>query len=131
MVLKNSFAPLLAILSSKQFLIVDATELKKHEVEGDWGAAWGATNSVGTAAYQIDSWVAEQRLTMKRNKDYWGGHDGVGRGADKLVFSNIPENATAELMIAKGEVDVALQMDPISLRTLDLQPKVYTFSYPS
>tara|TARA_B100001964_G_C14258832_1_gene614063 strand:- start:5332 stop:7095 length:1764 start_codon:yes stop_codon:yes gene_type:complete len=131
MVLKNSFAPLLAILASKQFLIVDAAELKKHEEEGDWGAAWGATNSVGTAAYQIDSWVAEQRLTLKRNKDYWGGHDGVGPGADQLVFSNIPENATAELMISKGEVDVALQMDPISLKTLDLQPKVYTFSYPS
>ena len=131
MVLKNSFAPLLAILASKQFLIVDAAELKKNEAEGDWGAAWGATNSVGTAAYKIDSWVAEQRLTLKRNKDYWGGHDGVGPGADQLVFSNIPENATAELMMAKGEVDVALQMDPISLKTLDLQPKVYTFSYPS
>ena len=129
--MKNAFAPLLAILASKQFLIVDAAELKKNEVDGDWGAAWGATNSVGTAAYHITGWEPEQRLTLSRNENYWGGHDGVGPGADELIFANIPENATAELMMSKGEVDVALQMDPISLKTLDLNSKVYTFSYPS
>ena len=129
--MKNAFAPLLAILASKQFLIVDAAELKKNEVDGDWGAAWGATNSVGTAAYKISGWEPEQRLTLKRNENYWGGHDGVGPGADELIFAHIPENATAELMMAKGEVDVAMQMDPISLKTLDLNAKVYTFSYPS
>ena len=129
--MKNAFAPLLAILASKQFLIVDAAELKKNEVDGDWGAAWGATNSVGTAAYHITGWEPEQRLTLSRNENYWGGQDGVGPGADELIFANIPENATAELMMSKGEVDVALQMDPISLKTLDLNSKVYTFSYPS
>ena len=112
------YAPLLAALASTNFMIVDADEAMAHEEEGDFGATWLSENSAGSGPFMIEEFIPEQRLTLRRNASYWGGADGVQPSVERLIFANVPENATRELMSGAGEIDVALQLDPISLATL-------------
>ena len=133
--LSDPYSPLIAAMTAKVLWIVDVEELMAHQVTGDkgpdGGVEWGMIHSAGTGPFFLEEWLPEQRLTMRRNPDYWGGHDGVQPSVERIIFSHIPENATAELMIGAGEVDVALQLDPISLQSFDADPDVEVFTYPS
>ena len=79
----------------------------------------------------IESWEPEQRLVIKANPDYWGGHDGVQPSVGRIIISHIPENATAELQVGAGEVDVGMQLDPVSIEGFESNAKVEVFSYGS
>ena len=80
--LSEPYAPLLGNMAAKSLYIVDADELlanqgKDDQGNDDRGITWGQTHSVCTGPYMIESWDAEQRLVIKANPEYWGGHDGV------------------------------------------------------
>jgi peptide/nickel transport system substrate-binding protein len=135
MTLSEAYGPMLAALAAKAFLIVDADELAAHQETTDkgpdLGIKWGQTHSAGTGPFYVEEFIPEQRLTMRRNPNYWGGFDGVKPSVERLIWVHVPENATAELMIGAGEVDVALVMDPVSLKSLGKNPNVKVVSYPS
>ena len=117
--LTDPYAPLLPLLTAKNLLIVDAEEALANEVMdengSDYGAAWANERSIGTGPFMVESFTAEQRLVMARNIDYWGGHDGVSPSVDRVIDLHVPEAAVGALQLSAGEVDVALQLDPISL----------------
>lgn len=128
------YAPFLATISSGFFAIVDLEEVFAHEADGDLGAGWLSYNSAGSGPYTFTEadYQVDQRLVMHRNPYYWGGADGVQPWADRLIFLHVPENATRELMLAGGELDVALYLDPINLRTLEAtSPDVTIHTFPS
>ncbi len=133
--LTDPYAPLLPLLTSKDLLIVDAeAALANEETDEkgrDYGVKWATERSIGTGPFAVEQFVAEQRLVMERNVDYWGGHDNIHPSVDRVIDVHVPENATAELQIAAGEVDVALQLDPISLQSLEGNEDVEVFTYPS
>lgn len=128
------YAPFLAAISSGFFAIVDLEEVYAHEVDEDHGAGWLSYNTAGSGPYTFteDDYEVDQRLVMQRNPYYWGGMDGVQPWADRIIFLHVPENATRELMLAGGEIDVALYLDPVNLRTLEAtNPDVGIHSFPS
>ena len=134
--LKEPYAPLLGNMAAKSLFIVDADELlanqgKDDQGNDDRGITWGQTHSVCTGPYMIESWDAEQRLVIKANPDYWGGHDGVQPSFGRIIVSHIPENATAELQVGAGEVDVGMQLDPVSVEGFKTNASVDVFTYPS
>lgn len=133
--MSEPYGPMLAALAAKAFLIVDADELATHQETSergpDMGIKWGQTHSAGTGPFYVEEFIPEQRLIMRRNPNYWGGFDGVKPSVERLIWVHVPENATAELMIGAGEVDVALVLDPVSLRSLEKKPNVRVVSYPS
>lgn len=129
--LTTPYAPLLAALASTNFMIVDAEEALAHQTDGDLGKTWLSENSAGSGPFMIEEFIPEQRLTLRRNPNYWGGPDGVQPSVERLIFANVPENATRELMVGAGEIDVALQLDPISLTTLRNNPAVKVETFPT
>ena len=79
--LSETYSPMLAAMAGKQLFIVDAAELLSHQEKDDQdrddgGINWGRTHSAGTGPFMIESWAPEQRLVLKANPNYWGGHDG-------------------------------------------------------
>ena len=134
--LTEPYSPLLSAMASKSLAIVDATELLSHQEKDDEGLAdggieWGRTHSAGTGPFLIESWEPEQRLVLKANPDYWGGHDGVHPSYGRIIVSHIPENATAQLQVGAGTVDVGMQLDPVGIEGFESNAKVEVFSYKS
>jgi peptide/nickel transport system substrate-binding protein len=122
--LNTPYAPLLATLASNEFKIVDAEEAMAHEEDGDLGHKWMIENSAGSGPFMMEEFVPEQRVTLRRNPDYWGGADGVYPSVERLIFAHVPENSTRELQVGRGELDVALQLPPVSVRSLQDDPNV-------
>ncbi len=133
--LTDPYAPLLPLLTSKDLLIVDAEEaLANQETDEngpDYGVKWASERSIGTGPFMVESFTAEQRLVMARNPDYWGGHDGVSPSVERVIDLHVPEPAVGALQLSAGEVDVALQLDPISLQSFQGDDNVEVFTYPS
>ena len=133
--LTDSYAPLLPLLTAKDLLIVDAEEALANAVgdgsDSDYGVAWANERSIGTGPFMVESFTAEQRLVMARNHDYWGGHDGVSPSVERVIDIHVPEPAVGALQLSAGEVDVALQLDPISLQSFEGDDNVDVFTYPS
>ena len=133
--LSDPYAPLLPLLTAKDLLIVDAEEAIANEVMdengSDYGVAWANETSIGTGPFQVESFTAEQRLVMSRNMDYWGGHDGVTPSVDRIIDLHVPEAAVGALQLSAGEVDVALQLDPIAFQSFEGDDNVQVYTYPS
>ena len=133
--LTDPYAPLLPLLTSKDLLIVDAEEALANEVMdengSDFGVGWASERSIGTGPFMVESFTAEQRLVMARNMDYWGGHDGVSPSVERVIDLHVPEPAVGALQLSAGEVDVALQLDPVSLQSFQGDDDVNVYTYPS
>jgi len=58
---------------------------------------------IGTGPFKFVEWVPESRVTVERNDDYWGEKS----KASKLIFKDVQETATLELLLVMGEVHIA------------------------
>ena len=127
------YAAFAAAIAGGYFAIVDVEEAYAHEVDGDLGAEWLSVNSAGSGPYMFsaDQYVAEQRMVLAANPHYWGGFDDIPAGADRIVLVHIPENATRQLMVAGGELDVALGLDPVALDSLRSDDRLSIEMFPS
>jgi ABC-type transport system substrate-binding protein len=79
----------------------------------------------------IESREPDERLVIKRNVRYWGGHDGVHPSVGRIFVSHIPDNDTAERQLSVGEVDVGMQLDSASIEGLESNANVEVFTYGS
>ncbi|PTO94618.1 oligopeptide ABC transporter substrate-binding protein OppA [Vibrio sp. 10N.286.48.B8] len=62
---------------------------------------------VGNGAYDLDKWVVNERMTLKRNEQYWDNDKTV---LNKVTFLPI-ENQVAEMnRFLSGEVDISYDM---------------------
>ncbi|MBA4031961.1 MAG: ABC transporter substrate-binding protein [Planctomyces sp.] len=65
---------------------------------------------LGTGPYVVENWSKADRVTLKRNDDYWlqerGGY------LDKIIFRFIADNTTALQALRAGEIDFNYRMDP-------------------
>jgi peptide/nickel transport system substrate-binding protein len=95
---KTPYSPLL-----QQLNVIEAPILPKHLYEGSDPQNNPANlKPVGTGPFKFVEYKKGQQVTMERNLDYF--KPGVPR-FDKLIFSIIPETATAMVAFERGEVD--------------------------
>ena len=88
--------------------IVDSETVKANEADGDWGNGWLRTNSAGSGAYNLVNWKPNESYTLQANPDFWRGEAAMKR----VVVRHIGESATQRLLLEKGDVDVARNMNP-------------------
>jgi peptide/nickel transport system substrate-binding protein len=106
----ENYAPslVLALLSSVVGSVVDQKIAMEHEAAGDMGNAWLKTNSAGSGAYVLKSWKASESVTLEANPNYRGGMASLKR----VVIKHVAEPAAQRLLLEKGDIDVARDLQP-------------------
>src|SRR3546814_11933356 len=92
----------------------------EHEQDGDLGYNWLKTNYAGSGAFKLRQWKANESLTLDSNESYWGGAPAMKR----VIIRHIAETATQQLLLEKGDVDIARNPGPDQLGTLRKNPAV-------
>lgn len=106
--LKEAFAPLLRLLAYIAGKMASPTAAKAAGVK-DFGR-----RPVYTGAYQLTEWVTGDHLTLKANKDYWGGAPKI----DEIVWKFVPESSSRTALIRAGDIDFIEAIDPSDLASV-------------
>ncbi|MEM6395809.1 MAG: ABC transporter substrate-binding protein [Bacteroidota bacterium] len=88
---------------------------------------------VGSGAYELTNWEAQQRIALSRRDDYWAdGTDNLSLSAlpDGLEFEIIPDAQTAVVALQDELIDVMVDLDPeryVEMSQDELMTKKYNF----
>lgn len=88
--------------------IVDMKTVMANEAEGDMGNLWLKTNSAGAGAYKVVSWKPNESVTLQANDDFYLGAPAMKR----VIVRHIQESATQRLLLEKGDIDIARNLNP-------------------
>ena len=88
--------------------IVDSKTVMDHEVDGDLGNEWLRTNTAGSGAYSLSSWKPNESVTLTSNPDFYQGAPAM----ERVVVRHVQESATQRLMLERGDIDVARNLNP-------------------
>lgn len=83
--------------------VVDKKEVMSHEANGDLGYDWLRTNYAGSGPFVLKGWKPNESLVLEANDAYWGGAPKIKR----VLAKNVTESATQQLLLQKGDVDMA------------------------
>ena len=115
------------IATSMYDTIWDSTEAKKHATADDpWAQTWISRNGGGFGAYKVTDWEAGQQIVLDADPNYWKGQPTVKR----LIFKVIPESSNRLAMLKKGEIDIATELTPNEIDSLQLEPGVPRGQHP-
>lgn len=88
---------------------------------------------IGSGAYELSRWDAQQRLVLSKRDDYWANDtDNAALRAlpEGLEFEIIPDQQTATVAIQDELIDVMVDMDPerfVELSQNELMTEKYNF----
>jgi peptide/nickel transport system substrate-binding protein len=88
--------------------IVDSKLVMANAVDGDMGNNWLRNNTAGSGAYTLGSWKANESVTLVSNPDFFRGAPAMQR----VIVRHILESATQRLLLEKGDIDVARNLQP-------------------
>nr|WP_322095968.1 ABC transporter substrate-binding protein [Pelagibius litoralis] len=116
----RAYAPtfVLYCLTATISSIVDKKTVMEHEVDGDLGHKWLRTNYAGVGPFKLRQWKPNESLTLDRNDDYWGGAPAMKR----VITRHIVEPATQQLLLEKGDIDIARNLGPDQLESVRSNP---------
>ena len=119
----KAYAPtfVLYCLTATISSIVDKKEVMAHEEDGDLGHKWLRTNYAGVGPFKLRQWKPNESLTLDRNDDYWGGAPAMKR----VITRHIVEPATQQLLLEKGDIDIARNLGPDQLESVRANPDTY------
>jgi peptide/nickel transport system substrate-binding protein len=105
-VLDRPYAPFLAAIPI--VMIVNPRVVKQHEVNGDWGAAWLASNDAGSGAYSLDAATYRplERADLKRFAGHFLGWKDNPAAPELIQILPTRETSTRVLALLQGSVDL-------------------------
>jgi peptide/nickel transport system substrate-binding protein len=106
--------------------IVDKKLVLSKEVGGDLGYAWLKTNYAGSGPLKLREWRANEIVALERNDNYHGEKSKLAR----VIYRHVKEAATQRLMLEKGDVDVARNLQPQDLAALASNKDIKTTATP-
>lgn len=104
----------LQVLATSPASLVDRQVVQSHEKDGDWGNGWLRTAWAGSGPFAIAAWKAKEAIVLQANPAYYGEQPALKR----VIFRHVAESATQALLIAKGDVDAAYNLDPDQIKAL-------------
>lgn len=110
------YAPsfLLNCLTANVGAIVDRKLLQSKEQNGDWGYGWLKTNYAGSGPLKLRQWRANEIVTLERNDNYYGTKAPLAR----VIYRHVKEAATQRLLLEKGDIDIARNLNPQDIAAL-------------
>ncbi|MFO7772662.1 MAG: glutathione ABC transporter substrate-binding protein [Dehalococcoidia bacterium] len=113
LVTEGPFGPMFSHLSHSNNAMVSPKAL-----EASWDAP--VAEPVGTGPFVLENWQPDHRLTMARNKDYWG----TAPQLDEIVWRVIPDDASRVIALETGEVDVIVRIPPLDVPRLEAKADI-------
>lgn len=125
---EGDFSPnfVLNVLASRPASIVDEATVMENEVDGDFGNAWLNTNSAGTGPFKLRVYRPAELATLDANPDYFKGAPKVG----SVIIRHVAEAATQQLLLESGDVDMAKNLTPDQIASLEGKDNVEIETYP-
>lgn len=114
---EGDFSPafVMNILASRPASVVDMATAMANEVDGDMGNNWLNANSAGSGPFSIQAYRPAEIIRLAANKDYFKGAPGV----ESVIIQHVAEAATQQLLLEQGDVDMAKNLTPDQIATLD------------
>ena len=122
---EGDFSPafVLNVLAARPASIVDKALVMEHEKDGDMGNEWLNANSAGSGPFSLTSYTPGQMVRMTANEDYFKGAPAM----DQVIIRHVPEAATQQLLLEKGDIDLARNLTPDQVASLSGDIKVETY----
>lgn len=90
--------------------------------EDTWAEDWAATNTAGTGPYVLADLVPGDRFVLEQFEPYWGGWE--GEHFTRSVMLLVPERSAAQLMLERGDIDIAEQIPTEALESMRTNPDI-------
>jgi peptide/nickel transport system substrate-binding protein len=127
MELDKAYAPtfVLYCMTSTVASIVDKKLAMQNEKDGDMGYGWLKTRYAGSGPFAIRDWKANEVVVLERNPNY-----DKKTPLARVIYRHIKETATQRLLLEKGDVDVARNLNPEELAAVSKNPDIQLQSGP-
>lgn len=124
----GDFSPnfVLNVIASRPASIVDELTAMENEVDGDFGNAWLNANSAGTGPFKLRVYRPAELATLDANPDYFKGAPKIG----SVIVRHVAEAATQQLLLESGDVDLAKNLTPDQVGSLEGRDNVKIETYP-
>ncbi len=117
----------LTIIGSTTAGILNPKVIKKHEIDGDMGQAWLTDHSAGAGPYIIKEWERKVKLILIANEKYWRGEPTI----KTIIVQDIPESSDQNLLLRKGDIDVAWDLTAEQANSLKDLPDMSLVTTPA
>jgi peptide/nickel transport system substrate-binding protein len=107
-------------------VVVDKKLLMEHEQNGDMGNGWLKTNEAGSGPFALKSYKPKESLVLETNESYWDGVPKIKR----VLIKNVTESATQQLLVQKGDVDIARNLTGDQLKAIEGDKSIKTVASP-
>ncbi|RCS24381.1 ABC transporter substrate-binding protein [Phyllobacterium salinisoli] len=120
--LDQPYAPsfVLNCLTADVASVVDKKLVLENVVDNDYGNAWLKTHYAGSGPMKIRDWRANEILVLERNDNYHGEKAKLVR----VIYRHVKESATQRLLLEKGDVDVARNLEPGDLDAVSKEDSI-------
>jgi peptide/nickel transport system substrate-binding protein len=98
----------------------------QHEQDGDMGSAWLTTQAAGSGKFVLDERKPGEYTVLKANETYWKGQPLV----KTVTIKNIEDPFEQAILLEKGEIDVAWDLQTEQVRRLETNFDIDTYSFP-
>ena len=89
--------------------------MNKSQVEENGGYDWLKTNTAGSGPYEVTKYDTATEVVLTRRNDYWG----EAPKNHSITYKKVAEESNRQLMLEKGDVDMALDIGEKNLEALD------------
>jgi len=105
--------------------IVEKATAMAHAENGDLGNGWLKTHSAGAGAFKLTSWQASDHVIVDASPN-----SGVKAGVKRIVIRHVKDPAEQLLLLRKGGVDIARDLEADQLKTIANNADFHTDAAP-
>ncbi len=118
---------ILSALSAAIASVVDKKLVLSNEKSGDLGNGWLRTRSAGAGAYKLLEWKAKDAVVLEAFPGYQGG---TKPKLKRVITRHVAEAAAQRLLLEKGDVDVASDLNPDQVQAIASKPDLKVVQIP-
>jgi peptide/nickel transport system substrate-binding protein len=111
--LNQAAAGFLGVINS-DVAIANGALADETAAEKDASETWFLSNSVGSGPFVLEAYEPNTELRLKRNEAYWRTKPAI----PEVIFRQVKDAVSQAQMLQSGEVDIAMQIDPETAKSL-------------